>query len=212
MTKRSRIILAAASLALLLLYVLPLWKIDLDAPQYPEGLGMVIEINTIRGAEPGNLESINGLNHYIGMKEIVPEAIPELRIMPWVFAFLIAFGLAGAALGKRWMLYTWVGLFLVIMAAAMVDFYLWGYDYGHNLDTERAIIKIPDMTYQPPVIGTKQMLNIKAGSWPAIGGWVAALSFLAGAVAIWLERKRPETPEAGAERAPTASEPVPVEA
>ena len=187
MQKNTRILLAVASLALLSVYVLPLWLIQLDAPQYPEGLGMVIEVNTIRGQYEGNLESINGLNHYIGMKEIDPDAIPELKIMPWLFAALIAFGLLGAALGKRWMLYAWVAVFGLIMVGALVDFYLWGYDYGHNLDADRAIIKVPGMTYQPPVIGTKQMLNITASSWPAIGGWIAFGTFILAAAGAALD-------------------------
>lgn len=187
---RSRIALAVASLLLLSVYVFPIWKISLDAPQYPEGLGMYIEVNTIRGASAGNLESINGLNHYIGMKEIRPDSIPELKIMPWLFAALIALGLAAAAGGRRWMLLTWVGLFIVLATTGLVDFYLWEYDYGHNLDQERAIIKVPGMTYQPPLIGSKQMLNITATSLPALGGIMAFVSLAIGLVLSVLELRR----------------------
>lgn len=186
MNKRERILLAVASLLLIALYLVPLWHIRLEAPQYPEGLGMYIMIDTITGQNEGNLASINGLNHYIGMKPIVPDAIPELKIMPWLFAFMIGFGLIGAAAGKRWMLMTWLVLFAVILVGAMVDFYLWGYDYGHNLDEAKAIIKVPGMTYQPPVIGSKTMLNITAHSWPAIGGWLGAASFMLGVGALFL--------------------------
>ena len=28
------------------------------------------------------------------------------------------------------------------------------------------------MSYQPPLIGSKQILNFHATSWPASGGWV----------------------------------------
>lgn len=180
MTNRSRIALAIASLLLLSVFFLPIWKIDLQAPQYPEGLGLYIEVNTIRGVEKGNLESINGLNHYIGMKEIHPESIPELKIMPWLFAALIVLGLGAAAYGHRWALYTWVGLFTVLALVGLVDFYMWEYDYGHNLDHERAIIKVPGMSYQPPLIGSKKMLNITAVSLPALGGILAFLSLSVG--------------------------------
>lgn len=182
MSGRSRIVLAAASLLLLAVYFLPIWKISLEAPQYPEGLGMYIEVNTIRGAERGNLESINGLNHYIGMKEIQPDSIPELKIMPWLFSALIVLGLAAAAYGRTWGLYTWTGLFLVLAVVGMVDFYMWEYDYGHNLDQDRAIIKVPGMTYQPPLIGSKTMLNITAVSLPAAGGLITVFSLLVGVV------------------------------
>lgn len=186
----TRAALALAALLLLSVYVLPLWRIDLDAPQYPEGLGMYIEVDAIRGAAPGNLESINGLNHYIGMKPIHPESIPELRIMPWIFGGLIVLGLAAAAYGRRWALYAWVGLFVLLAAAGLVDFYLWGYDYGHNLDHERAIIKVPGMTYQPPLIGMKRMLNITALSIPASGGVLTLVSLVIGLSAAWCEWSR----------------------
>src|SRR5688572_31224379 len=79
MTRRSRLVIAFAALLLLALYVTPLWRIDLHAPQYPEGLGLRIWVNQIAGAEPNDLNSINGLNHYIGMHPIEPDDFPELR-------------------------------------------------------------------------------------------------------------------------------------
>ncbi len=61
----------------------------------------------------------------------------------------------------------------------MVDFYLWEYDYGHNLDPTAAI-KIPGMSYQPPLIGSKPLLNFNASSWPGPGGWAAAFACAVG--------------------------------
>ena len=181
MTKRTRLMLAFAALLLLAMYVFPLWKISLDAPQYPEGLGLRIMLDSIVGEKPNDLNNINNLNHYIGMKEIVPEAIPELTFMPWIIGALIAFGLLAAFSGKRYMLYAWVGVFFIVAVAGLVDFYLWEYDYGHNLNPEAAI-SIPGMSYQPPVIGSKKLLNFTASSWPATGGWMAILSLAIGMV------------------------------
>ena len=62
--------LGAGSCLLLALYVTPLWRIELHAPQYPEGLGLRIWVDQITGAKPNDLNSINGLNHYIGMHAI----------------------------------------------------------------------------------------------------------------------------------------------
>lgn len=178
----SRLIILAAALALIALYFVPVWKIDLQAPQYPEGLGLLISIHTIEGVKPHDLQNINGLNHYIGMKSIEPDAIPELDYIPWILAGLIGWGILAAATGKRWLLYSWFGALVLSAAAGLVDFYLWGYDYGHNLDAEMAIIKIPGMTYQPPLIGTKNLLNFTATSLPTIGGWIA---IVAGMLAGW---------------------------
>jgi hypothetical protein len=130
----------------------------------------------------GDLRSINGLNHYIGMKEIHPEAIPELRFLPAVVAGLIGLGVLAAAWGRRAGLYLWTGLFVVGAIAGLADFWAWGYDYGHHLNPEAAI-KVPGMSYQPPLIGPKQLLNFEASSWPALAGWAAILSL---ALALFL--------------------------
>jgi copper chaperone NosL len=71
----SRIILAVASLCIIAAYFFPVWRIDLFAPQYPEGLVMKIWLNKLTG----DVEIINGLNHYIGMKKISVEMFPELN-------------------------------------------------------------------------------------------------------------------------------------
>jgi copper chaperone NosL len=179
----SRALAAVASLALLLVYAFPLWRIDLEAPQYPEGLGMHIWVNTVRGAEPNDLQNINGLNHYIGMKPIHPEAIPELQYMPWVVGVLAAAGLAVAVLGRRRALYAWAGLLLAASVAGLVDFYAWLHDYGHDLDP-LAAIKVPGMSYQPPLVGSREILNFTAHSWPALGGWMAILAGALAAAAV----------------------------
>ncbi len=191
-TKIPRILVVLASVLMIGLYVFPLWTVRLTAPQYPEGLGMNIRINTVEGATENDLNNINNLNHYIGMKRIEPEAIPELRIMPWIVAGIIVSGLATAAFAKRSLLYAWTTGFLAIAIVGLIDFWKWEYDYGHNLDSEHAILKIPGMTYQPPLIGAKQLLNFRAVSLPSVGGILAGVAItlaVAAVVLAWRERQ-----------------------
>lgn len=177
MTKRSRIILLVASLLLISTYFLPLWRITLEAAQYPGGLRMDIFINKIGGPDENILQNINILNHYIGMKKIEPESIPELKILPLVMGFFIVLGLVGAFVKKKFMLLLWLGLFIVFGVLSMYDFYLWEYDYGHNLDPN-APIKVPGMVYQPPLFGSKMLLNFRATSLPASGAIAMIISLL----------------------------------
>jgi len=186
MSSLSRILVAISSLLLIGLFVFPLWHVRLTAPQYPEGLGMNIRINTVEGATETDLTNINGLNHYIGMKAIDPETIPELRFMPWIVGALILFGLVVATAGRRKILFLWLASFLTLGIVGLVVFWRWEYDYGHNLDPATAIIKIPDMSYQPPLIGTKQLLNFQAVSLPGIGGILAGVAFVLGLLAVIL--------------------------
>ena len=191
MSRVARMITAIASVILLGLFVFPVWRVELAAPQYPEGLGMQIGISSIRGLTPNDLDNINGLNHYIGMKRITPSAIPELQIIPWVVGGLVLFGLVVAATGSRKALYAWLGSFAIASASGLVDFWRWEYDYGHNIDYAHAIIKIPGMNYQPPLIGVKQLLNFTAVSWPDIGGWLALAAFILGAAAVVMVVRSP---------------------
>ena len=176
------------ALLLAALYALPLWSIQLFAPQYPEGLGMTVRLSTITGARPSDLDTINELNHYIGMKPIEPGAVTELRYFPYIVGVLIVLGVAAALFGKRKLVVAWLAGVALFGAAGLADFWRWAYDYGHNIDTEHGIIKIPGMTYQPPIIGTKQLLNFTAASWPALGAYVALIAFALGVVALVLHR------------------------
>ena len=190
MNRLSRALVVAAALAVATMLVTPLWTVHLGAPQYPEGLGMTIHINTVRGASEFDLMKINQLNHYIGMKVISPDAIPELKVMPWIVAALAVAGLAVAAAGRRRWLMVWLGAFALFGAVGIADFWRWEYDYGHDLDFENAIIKVPGMTYQPPLIGTKQLLNFTATSWPSTGAIAAGLAILLGAAALVVSAPR----------------------
>jgi copper chaperone NosL len=167
MKKGSRILIAIASLALIATYFIPVWFIFLIAPQYPEGLTMNIWLDKITG----EVDIINGLNHYIGMKHISIEMFPEFKYLVYIVGFYILFGLTVAITGKRKLLFAYLVLTVLGGVAALVDFYMWGYDYGHNLDP-KAAIKVPGLSYQPPVVGHKTLLNFDAYSLPDKGGWV----------------------------------------
>ena len=163
----SRILLIICGIALIISIFVPLWAIYLEAPQYPEGLGMFLHANKITG----DYEIINGLNHYIGMKTIHQEDFWEFKILPYALGFFAVLCFIAAFLNKRKWLYILAALFVIFGIAFMVDFWLWEYDYGHNLDPNAAIV-VPGMSYQPPLIGFKQLLNFGAYSYPDIGGWI----------------------------------------
>jgi len=169
----TRIAVAISALLMISAYFVPLWQILMWAPQYPEGLGMQIWINDIRG----DVKIISALNHYIGMRHIEVSMFPEFKFMIYIVGALIAVGLITALVNRHYMLVIYAVLIIVCGVAALVDFYLWGYDYGHNLDPTAAIV-VPGMAYQPPLIGTKQLLNFTAFSGPDVGGWIFLVSGL----------------------------------
>lgn len=78
---------------------------------------------------------------------------------------------------------------VLLSIAGVYDFYLWEYDYGNNLDP-KAIMKFtnPDgsvMGFQPPLFGSKDILNFTAHSYPQLGAYFLALGIALAGLAFW---------------------------
>lgn len=183
-----RLVLVLCAAGLVLVLFVPMWRIDLEAPQYPEGLMLLIYPNNIGG----NVDIINGLNHYIGMKTLHTADFMEFTVLPYIIAVFAALFVITAIAGKRKLLNSLFIFFVGFGILAMYDFWRWEYNYGHNLNPDAAII-VPGMAYQPPLIGYKQLLNFGAYSMPDIGGWifigVGVLLFLC-VIAAWKNSKK----------------------
>ncbi len=181
----SRILIILSGLFLLTLFVYPMWRITLLAPQYPDGVHMYIYINKIGGKTPGTLQNVNILNHYIGMKPIEPDAIPELKYFPTIVLIFTGLAILVGMINWKPFYLIWLLLFVIALALAFYDFYLWEYDYGHNLDPH-APMKFDDTSFQPPLFGTKNLLNFIAKSYPHIGGYFIILSLFSATLATYL--------------------------
>ena len=194
--KRARIIMVLGALLTLGLFVFPLWNITHEAPQYPIPLGMDIYINDFADAHPHDIKNINLMNHYVGMKYI-PDAIPEFKIFPIGIITTAIIGLIiGFKANHKWFL-AWFILMILLSAAGMYDFYLWEHDYGHNLDP-KAIMKFTNkdgtvMGFQPPLFGTKDILNFRAHSYPQLGAFFLAIGIALSLVAFYVGRKAKRT-------------------
>jgi len=183
-----KMLLVAGSLMLVVSIFVPIWRIDLNAPQYPEGLSLFIYSHKLGG----NVDIVNGLNHYIGMKTLHDKDFAEFTFLPYLILFFAILFLLTAVVGKRKLLNTTLILFIIFGAVAIFDFWRWEYDYGHNLNPDAAI-KVPGMSYQPPLIGFKQLLNFGAYSIPAIGGWLFISAGVLLMVSVFLSYKKKST-------------------
>lgn len=182
----------AGSLLLLALFVFPLWNITLEAPQYPIPLGMDIYINRFADFHEHDIKNINLMNHYVGMKYI-PETIPEFKIFPVVIAVMSILGVLVGLTGKYKLYLTWFVVMLLLSIAGMYDFYLWEYDYGHDLDP-KAIMQFKNedgspMGFQPPLFGSKDILNFRAHSYPKLGGYLMFAGMFLTFIAFFVGKK-----------------------
>ena len=174
--------MALCAAALTAVIFVPLWRIELAAPQYPEGLFLLIYPNKLGG----NVDIVNGLNHYIGMQTLHAENFIEFSVLRYFIGFFAGSSIVAALLGTKKILVLLFGLFVTFGVVAMADFWRWEYNYGHNLDPHAAIV-VPGMSYQPPLIGYKQLLNFGAYSVPDIGGWIFVLAGMLILVALMYE-------------------------
>ena len=196
--RKDKILMIVGSLLLLTLFIYPMWKITLFAPQYPDPLGLNIHITHLSdGNQFGDVKNIDLLNHYIGMahlptkknvKKGLVKPFKEFVIFPIVVIAMTILGVIFGFIGVRKLYLYWVISLCLLGIVGMYDFYNWLYVYGHHLNPN-AILKITNqvtgklMAYQPPFFGFKQLLNFKVYSYPSIGAYFIvaslALAFLA---------------------------------
>ena len=164
---RSRLVLALLVLPLAVSFLFPLWRIRMEAPQYPKGLYVDIYAYRLDGGNHGHdITEINSLNHYIGMMKLERSSIPELGWIPFAFGFLAVLALRAAAVGSLRDLVDLGVLLSYVSLFFFARFVLMLYNYGHRLDPQAAVKVKP---FMPVVIGTKQIANFTTHSFPHFG-------------------------------------------
>ena len=133
-TKSSMILLIVAALFTAVSAFTSVWRIDLSAPQYPEGMVLYIGgTEGVSGGDDGNdLYKINELNHYVGMAQIHPGDFWEFTVLPILLcAFAVLFLVAAIMKSKKLSIASLIsfGIFGIL---GFVDFYHWTYVYGHS--------------------------------------------------------------------------------
>jgi hypothetical protein len=177
-------LLVIAALLLVPTYLLPLWKLTMFAPQYPDGLRLGIYSYKLEGGNGGqDVKEINVLNHYIGMKDLVAEDFTEFKWMPFVIGVLGLLLLRTAVLGKLATLVDLVVVFTYFAAFSLWSFGYKLYRYGHDL-APTAAVKVPP--FMPPVFGHKKLANFEVYSYPAAGSYALAAVALLLVGALWL--------------------------
>lgn len=152
-------------------YFVPLWIIIMGGVQFPDPLEMLLYVYDIVGGEEWDIYTINDFNHYVGMGKINAEAMPELKYMPWILGYIILFSVITFFHSKVYMVLIQLAHLTLAGLAGMVDFYLWLYKYGKNMDTTAPLYnKVFD--YQPPLFACKQIMNVRPCSWPHIGTFI----------------------------------------
>jgi hypothetical protein len=178
---RARFVLAALVVPLVFSFAAPLWRITLEAPQYPRGLAMYVYAHQIEGGHDGHdIEEINELNHYIGMRRLTRSEFADLDWIPFAIGALALLTLRAAAIGKVRSL---IDLSVVTAYFSLFSFARFVYRlyvFGHDLDSRAAVTIAP---FMPVVVGTKQVANFTTHSWPDWGS-AGMATFAIGVLAV----------------------------
>lgn len=181
----------AMGLLLIALFV-PLWKMELVAPQYPKGLVMrAYGYKFVDDPQSpyDDVREINGLNHYIGMKPI--KEVTEMQMfIPGVLALaagtiLVSF----VAWKRRWLRALIILGFWTMPVFFVADLQWWLYHYGHTMKSDAAL-NTGDFT--PKVIGSTKVWNFHSETSFEIGFYLlvaAALVITVGPVSGGLFRR-----------------------
>jgi hypothetical protein len=181
-----RVLLVVAMLLLVPTYLLPLWRMTMFAPQYPEGLRLDIYSYKLDGGNRGqDIKEINLLNHYIGMRDLNTADFTEFKWIPFVVGTLGLLFLRAAVHGKMANLVDVTVLFSYFSLYSIWAFAYKMWSYGHNLDPSAAVSVDP---FMPPLFGYRQLANFEVYSYPALASYslaLVALVLLAALVLAW---------------------------
>ncbi len=194
-----------AAVALVASAWLPLWTMELHAPQYPRGLSLVAYGTRLEG----DVQEINAVNHYVGVEPVHSESIPELGLFPYLLGALVAVVLVGAWFARGPWSRALVRLSLWgFVVGFLLDLQWWLYRSGHERSGD-APYRIEDFT--PRVLGGTKVVNFESETMVSSGYWLilgaallvtfgpAVIRFL---VASWqnTEGVAPDPSATGAER------------
>lgn len=163
------LLLGAAALLLLISMFLPYWKMTLMAPQYPGGLSVQVYVNRMTG----DVDEIDGLNHYIGMRPLEEAAQLERSVSIAATAILALLTLAAIYIHSP------LAALLALPAALMpylflADMYYWMRNFGLNLDPTAALSGAIE-PFVPPILGEGLVAQFRTIAELQIGWYLAAL-------------------------------------
>lgn len=184
----SRLLLLAAAIAVAASVFFPLWKLHLLAPQYQEGLTLHLYSWKIQGGglNGNDLNEINSLNHYIGMKPLQQADFTEMQIMPFMFGVFILLALRAMVFGEMKAVVDLFAISAYFGLFSIGSFYYRLYTYGHQLDPKAAMEIQP---FTPLIFGTQKIANFTQSSYPQLGTYLLWVFMALLILAIWFSRK-----------------------
>ncbi|MDT3705092.1 MAG: hypothetical protein ROZ36_19375 [Thermincola sp.] len=154
--------------------LLPFWRVDMKAPQYPE---KTLTIKIFANKMVGDIWEVNTLNQYAGVK--FPENLPEFKMFPPILGVIALFNLAAAFASKKLrkiLLPIVVAVLFIFLTASLADLQWRLYEVGHNLDPHAPMAGFKEFT--PPILGPNKIANFHTLALFGSGGVAIGLAFV----------------------------------
>lgn len=177
------VLLALARLLLLVSIFVPYWHMELDAPQYPDGLYVTAYVNHLEG----DVKEINGLNHYIGMRPLEQAARFERTASVWLIVAMVLLVEVAAFVHSRWAVLLAVPAVL-FPVGFLVDLQFWLKTFGQNLDPE-APLSAAVKPFIPTILGEGGIGQFSTYASAGWGLWLAAGCSVLTVVAFYFHRR-----------------------
>lgn len=182
MTLTATLLLVTSGLLMMVTLFFPWWTLKFWAPQYPEGLNIIVYPTKLEG----EIDIINGLNHYIGMALFSEETFPELQYFKYLIITASVVILIVAFLRNRMITQILAVLALIGGGLGIARMYYWLRTFGTNLDP-RAPIEVEP--FVPPIIGGNTIANFQTWSNFSFGGYLLmGCLILIVVAALWKKR------------------------
>lgn len=176
-------LLLIARVLLLISLFLPYWQMELQAPQYPDGLHMTAHLNTLSG----DVAEIDGLNHYIGMRSLYEAAEIERTVGVFVMIMFVVMLELAAFIHTRWaaLLVAPVVLFPIVF---ILDLHLWMKHFGLNLDPD-APLSSAVKPFVPTAMGKGGIGQFVTIATPGTGLILATIASFVLITALYFHRR-----------------------
>lgn len=177
------LLIGAAAMLLFVSIFLPYWQLTLMAPQYPQGLKTVMYVNRVTG----DVEEIDHLNHYIGMRPLEEAASLERASSVFMIIALALLTLTTIFVHSPMALFCAVPA-IVYPAIFLADLYFWMRNFGLNLDPKAPLNKAVK-PFVPPLLGSGSVGQFKTTAVWQVGLILAILASVLVLVGLYYHRR-----------------------
>lgn len=158
-------------------FFFPFWRIVLIGRPY-NNIGVDLYLNKIDSLNNFDIDTINTLNHYVGMKPInFLEFLLELKFIFFLFIFIFIFLILNYFLKSNFISFICIYLYIFFFFSCFSFLINFSEFFGKIINKD-AVLYVNNFNYSFPYIGCKKILNMISNSFPGTSSLFIFISFI----------------------------------